>query len=354
MSQVAMNQLIENVALVIDENDITPMKRARLKKKLRKLDKKGRLDFKADSLWIWRLCAAALMRGDFSHWYGFELRSKWAANFALYDWIYPRWNGKNQKCIVLAEQGAGDEIIFASVFEQFLNDCPDAILECDSRLIPIFERSFPGANFKSRWVNDKIGNPQHPENYKPDEYESFVPMGDLLKVYTMGKGPKGEAYLKPDPKKVEKKKRYLDRLSHEKKIGLSWMGGRSYLDPEQIKKQDGMYIGLQYKKEGDKVVTDTGPDWVHDCGVDHNDFDDLFALVAALDEINTVQSVVAHIAGSQGKNCNVIKPPPQFAKDGNPDNNRLKWYYGIGGDKWTMPWYNSNTVFENWKTFQNN
>lgn len=127
------------------------------------------------------------------------------------------------------------------------------------------------------------------------------------------------------------------------------MGGRSNLAPEHIRKQDGDYIGLQYKKVNGKIVSDSGPDWMYDPQIDHNDIDDLFALVAALDEVNTVQSVIAHIAGSQGKKCNVIKPPPIFATDDNPDNNRLKWYYGKGG---SMPWYKSLKVYNSFKEFQ--
>jgi len=345
--------LVNDICLVIDENDITPQKKARLKKRVRKLAKRNKLDLKADTQWIWRLCAARLMREEFDHWYGFEFRSKWASAFIMRDWVYPRWNGGNSKCIVLAEQGVGDEIVFASVFEEFLKDCPDAVIEADHRLLPVFRRAFPQGNFISRWVNDAKMIPQHPENYKKGKYESFVPAADLLKTYRKGKKPPGTAYLFPDPDKVERKKHYLDSIGFGKKIGISWMGGRSDLDPEKIRKQDGVYIGIQYKRENGKIISDPGPEWVHDCGVDHNDFDDLFALCSALDEINTVQSVIAHVCGSQGKECNVIKPPPMFAKQDNPDNNRLKWYYGIGKGSWKMPWYQSNTVFENHITFKN-
>lgn len=356
--------LVDDILLVMEENEIGRLKKERLKKKIKKLVKQNRFQFNADSLWIWRLCAARLMRGEFDTWYGYEMRSKWAAAFVQNDWIYPRWDGKNCNMIVLAEQGVGDEILMSSILPEFLKDCPDATIECDIRLMDIFKRSFPEGKFISRWVDDVKRTPQNPNNYKKGEYEAFAPMADLMKYYRKGKTPPGTSYLIPDPERVEKRKEQLAQISDKPKIGISWMGGRSYLEPEKLKKQDGDYIGLQYKNLGTalepNIVSDPGPEWVHDLKVDHNDFEDVFATVAALDEVNTIQSVIAHVAGSQGKKCNIIKPPPQYATEDNPDNNRLKWYYGIGtspkikGDasKWQMPWYKNSTVYANYKILQ--
>lgn len=212
------NDLVNDICLVIDENHISPQKKDRLKKKIKKLAKQNKLNFKADSLWMWRLCAARLMRGEFDTWYGFEFRSKWSAAFVQNEWIYPRWDGKPCKLLVLAEQGIGDEILFASTFNELLRDCPDATIECDHRLLPVFRRSFPHGKFISRWVDDELMTPQNPKNYTPGEYEAFVPAADLLKVYRTGKTPPGEPYLVPDPEKVERHKRLLDEIEKNRNL----------------------------------------------------------------------------------------------------------------------------------------
>ena len=49
--------------------------------------------------------------------------------------------------LVYAEQGLGDEIMFASCFEDLLAMAGRCIIECDPKLAPIFARSFP----RARW-----------------------------------------------------------------------------------------------------------------------------------------------------------------------------------------------------------
>ena len=89
-----------------------------------------------------------------------------------------------------------------------------------------------------------------------------------------------------------------------------------------------------------------------DC--DHNNMEDVFALCEALDKIHTVQNYTVHVAGSLGKACHAVKPYKQYGEVGFDDstNNRLKWAYGTGKTKWTMPWYNSVTVYNSWQEFQ--
>lgn len=60
------------------------------------------------------------------------------------------WTGgslKNKRLIVTAEQGVGDELMFASMIPELSRRAADEggriILECDARLVPLFARSFP-------------------------------------------------------------------------------------------------------------------------------------------------------------------------------------------------------------------
>ena len=60
------------------------------------------------------------------------------------------WDGsplKEKTLLIYTEQGIGDEIMFASCFEEIIEQIGECIVECDKRLIPIFTRSFPKAIF---------------------------------------------------------------------------------------------------------------------------------------------------------------------------------------------------------------
>ena len=324
---------------VIRENDIPRLKRDRLIKKLRKQDKRGnfKLDLK-DIEWVWRLAAANLMNGEFSFW-GYEFRSSWALDLFRNGWIYPKWDGQNHRCLVMAEQGIGDEILFSSVFREFLKDCPDAVIECDDRLLPVFKRNFE-SHFISRWRRERgVGNEL--DDYKKGEFDSFVPAGDLLRCYRIGATPPGEPYLKPDIELVNYYKNYAD------KIGLSWKGGRSEIQPDNLKCEDA--ISLQYKKTTVGIEGEIPPGWMVDPGLDHNDMEKVFALVSVLKEVRSVFSYMCHVAGALGVRVKAIKPPYQCMKNLGTGNNRLKWPYMTGQGAWKTPWYNSMTVYESWK-----
>ena len=49
---------------------------------------------------------------------------------------------KEDKILVLREQGIGEEILFSSIYKDLISYSKNIIIETDSRLIKIFERSF--------------------------------------------------------------------------------------------------------------------------------------------------------------------------------------------------------------------
>ena len=347
------NDFIANYLLILEENNLPDWQRKKLKKKIEKKDKKGNLVFpKMGANWLWRLCAADLMRGNFNRWYGFEYRSKWAYIMSdPHDFCYRKWDGEPCRLLLMAEQGIGDEILFASTFHELLTHNPDTTIECDSRLLPVFNRAFKGSCI-SRWINDEINHSKSPQHYFPDhpyspgEFDCYLPAADCLRSFRTKRNPPGTPYLTADPKRVED---YKEKLKDYPKpwIGVSWLGGRSFLEPEKLRKGDGTYIDFQYGEH------DT-PEWMIKVDCDHNDMEDVFALCKALDKVYTVQNYTVHVAGSLGKECHAVKPYKQYGEVGFDDstNNRLKWAYGTGVRKWTMPWYNSVTVYNSWQEFQ--
>src|SRR5260221_161445 len=64
--------------------------------------------------WMFRLCAARLLRGDYSDWSGWEFRNEWSQATRLPN-PNKRWEGEEVKTMaVFGEQGIGDEIMFGS------------------------------------------------------------------------------------------------------------------------------------------------------------------------------------------------------------------------------------------------
>ena len=58
------------------------------------------------------------------------------------------------KILVLREQGVGDEILYGTMYSDLLNKFNNVIIECDDRLIPIFQNSFDKKHY-SKFV--KLG-----------------------------------------------------------------------------------------------------------------------------------------------------------------------------------------------------
>ena len=119
-------RLLAALKKVIDEQAFSRLQKRIMVKKLTKLAKRGQLQVEnLDTEWMYRLCAASLMQHDY-HWYAWEWRSPWAAELATKVWAYPRWTDQ-RRILVVAEQGIGDEIVFASCYH-------DLALECLHRL----------------------------------------------------------------------------------------------------------------------------------------------------------------------------------------------------------------------------
>src|SRR3546814_7664818 len=60
----------------------------------------------------------------------------------------PRWDGSSlagRTLLVGADQGVGDELLYASCIPDAIRAAGRVVLECDQRLVGLFRRSFPGA-----------------------------------------------------------------------------------------------------------------------------------------------------------------------------------------------------------------
>jgi len=269
--------------------------------------------------WMLRLCMANLMNRQYD-WEGWGLREP---RDGLIPNVAPWWDGgKVDRLLVLGEQGLGDEILFASMFNDI--DCPNITVECDRRLMPVFERSFPHIEFIGRvhykegfWGTDDT-------EIESREFDAQTLMGDLPTWYrrSIKDFPKEMSYLKPNPEMVYMYKTDCFVNGYDN-VGVSWVGrqGRD----NGIIKMGG--VSLQYGEESDEL---------HYPPFDvKNDIEALFAYISLLRKVISVPTTVVHIAGSLGIPCEVVMPKRGMEHGGfDKVNNSLNWRFHDTGSDW--------------------
>ncbi len=274
-------------------------------------------------------------------WREYEWRTRvetWERRNAEYP--YPWWLGEplaGRRLLVRAEQGLGDQIMFASCLKDLEGLDAEITVECEPRLVPIFARSFPGCAVCGQqpgggaervahgWLPDlqvNIGSLPHLLNRAPDSF------------------PAGKGYLVADPVKVRAWRERLAQLGDGTKAGLSWRGGtlntRSLARSIPLSKLAPLvasgaahFVSVQYgDSTADRLAlaeATSSPFYHWPEALD--DYDETAALVAALDLVVSVQTTVVHLAGALGTPVWVMVP------------GRPEWRYGRHGE--TMPWYGS-------------
>jgi len=227
----------------------------------------------------------------------------------------PNWNGTNLRSktiLVWAEQGIGDEIMFASMLPDLLETGANIIVECDARLVQLFQRSFPPIQFLPRQV------PPNPQLFDINiDYQ--IPMGNLGQWLRPNKDSfTASRYLLPCSKRISQMKEKYRSLSNDKLlIGISWKSinrdigtaKSTFLeDWTSILSQGGCYfIDLQYgntKSEVEKYVSDKNHILIYqDEEIDPlTDLDGFAAQVSALDLVISTSNTTAHLAGALGQN----------------------------------------------------
>jgi hypothetical protein len=238
---------------------------------------------------------------------------------------------------VASEQGMGDEVMFASCIPDLLSVAASCVLECGSRLVPLFERSFPQAKVVSR--NRSIWPPPGAQGF-----DCGLWAGSLPRLFRGARERfPGKPYLQADRDAVERWREKLGRLGGQRKVGLAWTGGL----PETARTQRSLaladiaplfeaagtvFVSLELmdrSAEAREATARGGAPLVHWPGV-AADPDRLAALVEALDLVVCVPNAAAHLAGALGK-------PVKVLVTGAPT-----WRYLWEGE--SVPWYASMRV----------
>lgn len=269
-----------------------------------------------EPLFHWNLAACLLLTGDFARgWRHYDSRWSMVLKGMHPEFPQPRWDGAPtaRRVLVWGEQGLGDQILFASMFNEAAQRTSLTRFAVAPRLVTLFQRSFEGLNICT------------PEAAAADQaFDCYVCMGDLCGIFR----PRTEdflnhrvAYLKADPARTADLRREVAQPGTAV-CGLSWLSNNKDVGREKsmaladLSREFGKlaltYVDLQY---GDTSAERTS---VRDGGgiavqrVDSvdtfNDIDGLASLVDACDVIVTISNTTAHLAGALGKQVFLMLP----------------------------------------------
>lgn len=251
-----------------------------------------------------------------------------------------RWDGSPHggRVVICAEQGLGDQIMFASRLPAALARAPHCDLECDPRLVRLFERSFPAVR-----VHAQLPTFARPWALATPDLRQ-VHIGSLPLLSGAATPTRPHSYLRADPVRVDHWRGRLQALGPGLKVGIAWRGGvprtrqalRSIPLPQWLPLLDlpGVrFVGLQHgacEEDYRELAARSAVRIAHwQAAID--DLDETAALVTALDAVVCVCSTLVHLGGALGARVLVAVPASP------------EWRYRDAGD--TMPWYPAVRLF---------
>ncbi|MFP5511725.1 MAG: tetratricopeptide repeat protein [Alphaproteobacteria bacterium] len=170
----------------------------------------------------------------------------------------PEWEGDDlagRRLLLWAEQGLGDEFMFGALLPQAIDRFPDVIVECEPRLVSLFQRSFPGTTIRA-------------PTRRPTDADCHLPFGSLPRL-TWRTAPVPTppvGWLKPDSERVAAWRQRLDALGTGLAVGIAWTSQRitterrqSYTELEDwlpLLRLSGLHpVSLQYDGREEEIVT---------------------------------------------------------------------------------------------------
>ena len=285
-------------------------------------------------------CMALLKDGRFKDgWREYSTRWEWKGfDHPTRPFSQSYWQGeplKGKSILVWGEQGIGDELMFANTVSDLIEQADQVFVECDHRLVPLFDRSFPGVTAFAR------NNPPDPALLKASiDYQ--IPSGELCRYLRaeLGAFPEHAGYIKANDNDISRlRERYKKLGNNTPVIGVSWRSGNQ---GDGEKRSAGLelwgpilatphcfFVNLQYGKvkpflDTFKQMTDI--EIYYDDDVDPLENMDLFAAqIAAMDLVISIDNSTVHTAGSLGVpvwTLLAVNPDWRWMQDGDTSH----WY----------------------------
>jgi tetratricopeptide (TPR) repeat protein len=266
-----------------------------------------------------------LLRGELADgWRDYAARLKIPGKAPLPDHKLARWNGslKRTRLLVTAEQGVGDQIMFASLMPELAarasSEGGSIVLECEPRLAALFARSFLGVTVRS-WEIEKR------EGVVRTHYGWLKALGGANAATEMGTLPRflrksiaafaaPHVYLSPDEEETSRWQAAFAALPRPL-TGLCWRSGSAggaravqYAPLEHwadfIRALPGTAISAQYDATPEEIAvlkTLSGRDIVVPQGIDQKqELDRAAALFSCCDAMVSAPTAASWLAAAVG------------------------------------------------------
>ncbi len=252
------------------------------------------------------------------------------------------WRGEpleGKLILVWAEQGIGDEVLYASMLPDLSKRGARVVLACAGRLVPVFTRAF--ANIQVIAADELVLNHQIISSL--DFQIAIGSLGLYLRT-RLDSFPRHIGYLKSDISHTAQLKL---RYGQGPLIGVSWRSQAGRVGVKKTLKLNDLapvlsitgatFVNLQYGDCAEEIAeVCQGPtqEILTDASIDPlRDLDAFFAQVAAMDLVITTSNTTAHVAGALGVPTWLILPQGAGAL----------WYWCHDSDE--SIWYPSVKIF---------
>jgi tetratricopeptide (TPR) repeat protein len=245
----------------------------------------------------------------------------------------PMWSGlKTGRLFIWAEQGIGDEVMFASCFEDLSRFADELLVSVSKKSLGLFQYSFPNIEFIERETN-----------VADLRFDDHIPAMSALGIVRQSKSSflgSREGYLRVETKAVDAIRNELNNIKGNGPIiGISWnskakrVGSRrsiSITDFVQALPEEALLVNLQYGdvSEDIRLARTLAGRNVHIIpDVDLNDdMQGFCAVILACDRVVSIDNSTVHFAGALSQKCDVLLP---FSADWRwgPHNTRQSVWY---------------------------
>jgi Flp pilus assembly protein TadD len=300
----------------------------------------------SDEMARWNQAFLYLRQGDLARgWEAHELRKTKAGKVAV-RFPFPEWDGSSlagKTVLIYAEQGLGDELMFASCIPDLVAQAGHCIIECAPRLAPLFARSFPtatvigGERMEIGWLLEMPA------------IDVQVAMGSMMRFVrpAIDSFPPKAGYLRADPAQAEQWRARLALLGTGLKVGICWRSGLTAGERHRYYSELGEwgaifalpgvhFVNLQYgdcAAELDEARSRFGVDIAAFDDLDLRDqIDASAALMAGLDLVISAPTAVLQTAGALGVAAFAI-------------NSERKPWNALGRSDF-MPWHPATRIIE--------
>ncbi len=255
--------------------------------------------------------------------------------------LHKRKIDQKKQLLIIREQGVGDEILYATMYKDVLENFANTYIEADERLIDLFISSF-GKQHANKLKKFGFFS-KNKKNLK--DIDQVLYAGSLGYYFRnqLNDFPK-KGYAKIDQDLIEKTKKDLVSFDKKFKLGISWKSfNNKYAEQKSLSLENLIdlfrlpnidFFNLQY---GDvlKEIQDFNSAYnlrlINLNNIDlFNDFLKIASLLKNLDLFITVSNSTAHLAGALGVKTLLIKPFNQATFFyWNQNTNRTPWYPSI-------------------------